>query len=67
MRIIGLILAMLGGFALCYQGFNFSQPASTERQSPHTDDVFGIPLVVDGIVVVSGLLLLASGGRRVDD
>ena len=59
MRFVGMILVMLGGLALGYHGFR--HVASNDR------DPLAVPPVASGIAVVSGLLLLASSGRRLED
>jgi hypothetical protein len=68
MRYIGFILVILGALALGYQGFTFVTPekvggdeGQTIRKRAHT---IWIPPVVSGIVVVSGLLLIATDSRR---
>ncbi len=63
MRCVGLILVILGALALGYQGFAH---AASEEPFGASDEL-SVPPLVSGIVVVSGLLLLASGGRRADD
>lgn len=69
MRIIGLILVMIGGLALGFHGF-----ANVARERGEVapavgiaEDVLSVPPVMSGIAVVSGLILLASGGRRGED
>ena len=59
MRFVGMTLVMLGGLALGYHGFR--HVASNDR------DPLAVPPVASGIAVVSGLLLLASSGRRLED
>lgn len=63
MRFVGLILVILGALALGYQGFAHAASEETFGAS----DELSVPPLVSGIVVVSGLLLLASGGRRAED
>ncbi len=63
MRFVGLILVILGALALGYQGFAHAASEETFGAS----DELSVPPLVSGIAVVSGLLLLASGGRRADD
>jgi hypothetical protein len=62
MKLIGIVLVFLGGLVLVYQGFarNLGQTASPDTAEPwwHLSPVLG------GIALVSGLLLLASSGRR---
>jgi hypothetical protein len=66
MRIIGLILVLLGGLALGYQGFVHAGGRSGEAgagPAARQREELSIPPVVSGIAVVSGLLLLASARR----
>jgi hypothetical protein len=70
MRVIGLILVMLGGLVLGYQGLSGSFESNgiwpgTDGQAP-SGGISSVPPVISGIVVVSGLLLLASGKRNED-
>jgi hypothetical protein len=60
MRLIGIVLALIGAVALGYQGFAFKygQQGGTAEPWWHLSPVIG------GIALVSGLLLLASNGRR---
>ena len=70
MRMIGLILVMLGGLALGYQGFAHVAGDRTDGATDEMSrdrDALAVPPVTSGIAVVSGLLLLASGGRRGED
>ncbi|MBP3955972.1 hypothetical protein J8F10_11820 [Gemmata sp. G18] len=68
MRIVGIILVALGAMALGWEGFSYvtteqvgDGPAEMWREKERT---IWVPPLVSGIVVVSGLLLLASNGRR---
>lgn len=67
-RIVGIILIALGALGLGWQGFNRataeggeSGTGETAREQRRT---IWVPPVVSGIAVVSGLILLASHGRR---
>lgn len=69
MRAIGLILVMLGGLVLGYQGLNSAIKPNGVWRGPdveQSDAIPSVPPVVSGIAVVSGLLLLASGRRSED-
>ena len=59
MRIIGFILVLLGALVLGYEGF-FHTAGERER-------TVWVPPVVGGIALVSGLLLLAAVGRRLEN
>ena len=68
MRILGILLVLLGGLTLGYEGFQSLtwEPNSTEVKEisrEYTAEAH-VPPVVSGIAVVSGLLLLATGNRR---
>jgi len=66
MRVIGMILVLIGGLTLGYQGFESrirnsepeADPSVMQKESGHLSPVAG------GIALVSGLLLLASNPRR---
>ncbi|QJW99012.1 hypothetical protein FTUN_6608 [Frigoriglobus tundricola] len=68
MRVIGLLLVMIGGLVLGYQGLNSARPGADATPAPEraTDSISSVPPVASGIVVVSGLLLLASARRSED-
>lgn len=68
MRIVGLVLVMIGGLVLGYQGLNTARQGAdaSQAQEHATDRISSVPPVASGIAVVSGLLLLASA-RRSDD
>jgi len=69
MRIVGIILVVLGALGLAYQGFTYvtkekvvdAGPVQVSREKENT---VWIPPVVGGIALVSGLILLATGGRK---
>lgn len=65
MRIVGIILVALGALGLGWQGF---ANATAERPDgggeTEVRQTVWVPPVVSGIAVVSGLILLASYGRR---
>jgi hypothetical protein len=69
MRIVGIILVVLGALGLGYQGFTYVTtekvvdigPVEVSREKENT---VPIPPVVGGIALVSGLLLIATGGRK---
>jgi len=70
MRTIGIILVALGALALGWAGFTDATTesgavASGFANSEQSRGVW-VPPVVGGIVVVMGLILLASNGRRED-
>lgn len=69
MRMVGIILVVLGALGLGYQGFTYvttekvvdAGPVQVTRDKENT---VWIPPVVGGIALVSGLILLATGGRK---
>jgi hypothetical protein len=69
MRIVGIILVVLGALGLGYQGFTYvttekvvdAGPVQVSRDKENT---VWIPPVAGGITLVSGLLLIATGGRK---
>jgi len=67
-RIIAIVMVALGALGLGFQTF-FSGPAeaNSDRARNTVRDplqTLWVPPVVSGIVVVSGLIVLASNGRR---
>ncbi len=68
MRVIGLLLVMIGGLVLGYQGLKDARQDSDTNQTQEraTDSISSVPPVASGIAVVSGLLLLASARRSED-
>ena len=68
LRIIGLILVVIGSLALGYEGFRHvarEQGACEVGEAVWEQDLpLSFSPVLSGIAVVSGLLLLASGGQR---
>lgn len=68
MRLVGIVLALVGAVVLGAQGFSYLGRGRTdppaEAARPADDKPVWESPVVAGIAVVSGLLLLASGGRR---
>jgi hypothetical protein len=71
MRLIGIILLVLGGLALVYQGFTFVTKEKVVDVGPvevtaDRKETVWIPPVVAGIAAVSGLVLLAAASGRKD-
>jgi hypothetical protein len=69
MRVVGIILVVLGALGLGHQGFTYmttekvvdAGPLEVSREKQNT---VWIPPLAGGIALVSGLLLLATGGRK---
>jgi uncharacterized membrane protein len=67
---IGILLLVLGGLALAYQGFNYTRQekvidvgpihATAERQ-----EHVSVPPILGGLALVGGILLVVAGSRKV--
>jgi len=68
MRLVGIVLILLGGLTLGLRGFETQTGTSEKPQEDNIQAVqppwWHIPPVMSGIVLVAGLLLLASSERR---
>lgn len=67
MRLVGLLMALIGGLMLGYQGVTYvTTRTGAEGPGAETPVVleYHVPPVVSGIVLVTGLLVVASTGRR---
>lgn len=66
---IGILLIVLGGLALAYQGFNYTRQekvidlgpihATAERQ-----EHVSLPPILGGLALVGGILLVVAGSRK---
>jgi len=66
---IGILLVVLGGLALAYQGFNYTRRekvidvgpihATAERQ-----EHVSVPPLLGGLALVGGILLVVAGARK---
>jgi uncharacterized membrane protein len=66
---IGILLVVLGGLALAYQGFNYTRQekvidvgpihATAERQ-----EHVSVPPLLGGLALVGGILLVVAGSRK---
>ena len=66
---IGILLVVLGGLALAYQGFNYTRQekvidvgpihATAERQ-----EHVSVPPLLGGLALVGGILLVVTGSRK---
>jgi hypothetical protein len=66
---IGILLLVLGGLALAYQGFNYTRQekvidvgpihATAERQ-----EHVSVPPILGGLALVGGILLVVAGARK---
>ncbi len=70
MRVFGLLLVLFGALALGYQYFTYvtrdEVDADGGRVVVDRLHTLWVPPVVGGIVVVSGLLLVATDNRRAE-
>jgi uncharacterized membrane protein len=67
---IGILLVVLGGLALAYQGFNYTRQekvidlgpihATAERQ-----EHVSLPPILGGLALVGGILLVLAGSRKI--
>jgi uncharacterized membrane protein len=66
---IGILLVVLGGLALAYQGFSYTHQAkvldvgpihATAEEQKHVS----IPPILGGLALVGGILLLVAGSRK---
>jgi len=65
----GILLVVLGGFALAYQGFNYTRQEKVLDLGPihataEQHDRVSIPPVLGGLVLVGGIVLLVLGARK---
>jgi len=68
-RILGIVFVVLGALALGYGGFTYVTrdkvvDAGPVQVTAEKQKTVWIPPVVGGIAVVTGLILIATGGRR---
>jgi len=66
---IGILLIVLGGLALAYQGFNYTKQEkvldigpihATAEEQKHV----AIPPILGGLALVGGILLVVAGSRK---
>ena len=66
---IGILLIVLGGLALAYQGFNYTRQEkvldigpihATAEEQKHVS----IPPLVGGLALVGGIVLVIAGSRK---
>jgi uncharacterized membrane protein len=68
-KIAGIVLIVLGGLALVYQGFTYTQTkqdaqiGSLKIQHNETEKV-PIPPLVGGVLIVAGVAALVVGSRK---
>jgi uncharacterized membrane protein len=66
---IGILLIVLGGLALAYQGFNYTKQEkvldigpihATAEEQKHVS----IPPILGGLALVGGIVLVVAGSRK---
>ena len=67
--LLGMVLIVLGGLALAYQGFNYTRQEKVLDVGPiHTtaerQERVSIPPILGGLALVAGIVLLVYGGKR---
>jgi uncharacterized membrane protein len=66
---IGILLIVLGGLALAYQGFSYTHREKVLDVGPihataDKEERISIPPILGGIVLVAGIACLVAGGRK---
>jgi len=67
--LVGILLIVLGGLALAYQGFNYTHQEKVLDVGPiHATaaehEHVSIPPILGGLALVGGIVLLAAGNRK---
>ncbi len=66
---IGILLIVLGGLALAYQGFNYTHHERVMDVGPmhvtrEDHERVSIPPILGGLALVGGIVLIVVGGRK---
>jgi uncharacterized membrane protein len=66
---VGILLIVLGGLALAYQGFNYTHHEQVMDVGPmhvttETQDRVRIPPILGGLALVGGIVLLVVGSKK---
>lgn len=66
---VGILLIVLGGLALAYQGFNYTRQEKVLdvgpiRATAEKQERVSIPPLLGGLVLVGGIALLVVGARK---
>jgi uncharacterized membrane protein len=66
---VGILLVVLGGLALVYQGFNYTRHGQVMDVGPmhvttDTRDRVPISPILGGLVLAGGIVLLVVGARK---
>jgi len=67
--LIGIVLVVLGGLALAYQGFGYTHQEKILDVGPihataEKHDRISIPPVIGGLVLIGGIVLLVFAARK---
>jgi uncharacterized membrane protein len=67
--LVGILLVVLGGLALAYQGFTYTHQEKILDVGPihatqEKHERVSIPPIIGGLVLVGGIALLVVGGRK---
>ena len=67
--LIGIVLIVLGGIALAYQGFNYTHQEKVLDLGPihataEKQEHVSVPPVLGGLVLVAGIVLLIYGNKK---
>ena len=65
----GIVLIVLGGIALAYQGFNYSHQEKVLDLGPihataEKQEHVSVPPVLGGLVLIAGIVLLIYGNKK---
>jgi uncharacterized membrane protein len=68
--LVGILLIVLGGLALAYQGFTYTHQEKVLDLGPihatrEDHERVSIPPVLGGLALVGGIFLLVAGGKKV--
>jgi uncharacterized membrane protein len=66
---VGILLIVLGGLALAYQGFNYTHhervmDVGSMHVTREDHDRVSIPPILGGLALVGGIALLVVGGKK---
>jgi uncharacterized membrane protein len=66
---VGILLVVLGGLTLAYQGFNYTHQEKVLDLGPihataEKQERVSIPPIIGGLVLVGGIALLVVGARK---
>ena len=67
--LLGMLLIVLGGLALAYQGFNYTRQEKVLDVGPihataERNERVSIPPILGGLALVAGIVLLVYGSKR---